>query len=143
MRTNPGKAAQIVCANGSVAKHAISATRETASAALACAGVIIAAESSTGDSCCCAAADITEELNRGSNDALRNPVFAIQAFAEGYLSLRSEFRFGFLSSHALYRRSRIVEVHNRDHAEDHLSGLTAEWIQHYAADRGLLVWSSS
>jgi len=97
MSTNPGKAAQIVCANGSVAKHAISATRETASAALACAGVIIAAESSTGDSCCCAAADITEELNRGSNDALRNPVFAIQAFAEGYLSLLQNFPSGSLA----------------------------------------------
>src|ERR1043166_6369091 len=106
MRTNPGKAAQIVCANGSVAKHAISATREIASAALACAGVIIAAESSTGDSCCCAAADITEELNRGSNDALRNPVFAIQAFAEGYPSLRSEFRFGFLSPTRFVPESR-------------------------------------
>ena len=97
MSTNPGKAAQIVCANGSVAKHAISATREIASAALACAGVIIAAETSTGDSCCCAAADITEQLNRGSNDALRNPVFAIQAFAEGYLSLLQNFPSGSLA----------------------------------------------
>ena len=49
MTMNPGKVHQTVCANGRVAKDTISASRETATAALRCAGVITAAESSTGD----------------------------------------------------------------------------------------------